>query len=95
MPRHGAGRERRHGFHKRHGVDQHAAQAASGSGTFSHKSTTGAALASGTWRATELLNFIDYGAGGDGFSAFHAGNALIRVDLLVGGTRTGSSGTQR
>src|SRR5207245_7712424 len=55
----------------------------SGNGTFTHKSASGTTLASGTWMVTDLLSFVDYGPGGDGFSAFHAGNALFSVNLLV------------
>ena len=58
---------------------------ASGGGTFKHTFSGGSV--SGTWTATGLLSYVDYGSGTDGFGPpLHAGNALIRVNLLVGGT---------
>lgn len=62
-------------------------KSADGSGTFVHKNAGGTILASGTWNATALLSFVDYGSGTGGFAApLHAGEALIAVDLLVRGT---------
>jgi len=64
---------------------------ASGSGTFAHKrgNTT---VASGTWTATDLLSFQDYGTSSDPSipRVAHAGTALIAVHLVVtGGPATG------
>lgn len=60
-------------------------KSASGGGTFTHTFTGGSV--SGTWTATQLLSFVDYGSGTDGFGPpLHAGNALIAVNLIVGGT---------
>ena len=60
-------------------------KSATGSGAFTHTFTGGSV--SGTWVATELLSFVDYGSGTGAFGPpLHAGNALIRVDLSVGGT---------
>ena len=64
---------------------------ASGGGTFVHKrgSTT---VASGTWTATDLLSFQDYGTSPDLTipRVAHAGTALIAVHLVVtGGPATG------
>lgn len=35
----------------------------SGTGTFTHRTATGALVGAGTWRATELLNYQSYGCG--------------------------------
>src|SRR2546428_13630537 len=57
---------------------------ASGGGTFVHKrsSTT---VASGTWTATDLLSFQDYGPSPVLPPEFHAGTALFAVLLVVTG----------
>ena len=60
------------------------AKSASGGGTFTHTFSGG--QVHGTWVATDLLSFVDYGSGTGAFGPpLHAGNALIRVNLLVGG----------
>jgi len=60
-------------------------KSASGGGTFTHTFTGGSV--SGTWTATELLSFVDYGSGAGAFGPpLHAGSALIAVNLFVGGT---------
>lgn len=38
-------------------------KSASGTGTFSHTTATGAVVGAGTWRATELLEYQPYGCG--------------------------------
>jgi hypothetical protein len=68
------------------GVLNTSPKTASGSGTFVHKrgSTT---VASGTWSATDLLSFQDFGTSPDlSIPRFaHAGTALIAVHLVVTG----------
>lgn len=62
-----------------------------GSGTFVHRDAVGTALATGTWTATKLLSYKDWGPSpffceGDfppEFCGFHAGRALIRVHLVA------------
>jgi hypothetical protein len=34
-----------------------------GSGTFTHRTASGALVAAGTWRATDLMEFVSYGCG--------------------------------
>ena len=71
--------------------------AVTGGGTFTHKDAHGNVRASGTWTATELLSFQNYGASPvPGFPAtFRAGNALIRVHLTAGGGAVQLDGTLR
>ncbi len=61
--------------------------AVTGGGTFTHKDANGNVRGSGTWSATELLSFQNYGASpAPGFPPnFRAGNALMRVHLVAGG----------
>ncbi len=62
-------------------------KSATGSGTFVHKAPDGTVRATGTWTAQNLLSFNDYGPSTDPtLAGLHAGNALILVTLLVGGT---------
>ena len=63
-----------------------------GSGTFIHKNSAGAPLASGTWAATDLLSFDAFGASPPPFAPpLTAGRALMRVHLVVtGGPLTGA-----
>ena len=57
----------------------------SGGGTFVHKNASGDVLASGTWTATKLLSFDNYGCGGPGLPDFACGGrAQIQVHLSVG-----------
>jgi hypothetical protein len=55
----------------------------SGGGTFTHKDSGGGVRAAGTWTATQLQSFNDYGTAPGFPAAFHAGEALIRVHLVV------------
>lgn len=52
---------------------------AKGKGTFEHRNSRGALLASGTFRAKELLRFTDFGTEADVPPTFHGGTALIHV----------------
>jgi hypothetical protein len=66
---------------------------ASGRGTFVHKNSAGAVLASGTWRAEELISWKSFGLAGPGFPAgFEGGVAVLRVHLTPsgGGEKDGS-----
>ena len=54
-----------------------------GDGTFTHKAAGGGVLAGGTWTATELQSFNDYGTAPGFPPNFHSGRALIRVHLVV------------
>jgi len=59
---------------------------ASGGGTFVHKNSAGAVLASGTWRAEELLSWKSFGLAGAGLPpGFEGGVAVLRVHLTPGG----------
>ena len=55
----------------------------SGSGTFTHMDSGGGVLAAGTWTATRLESFNDYGTAPGFPPTFHAGEALILVHLVV------------
>ncbi len=55
----------------------------SGGGTFIHKDSGGGVLAAGTWTATQLQSFKDYGTAPGFPPDFHAGEALIQVHLVV------------
>lgn len=62
---------------------------ARGSGTFVHKRGS-ITVASGTWKATDLLSFQDAGSSPVFPPALHAGSALFAVHLVVtGGPATG------
>ena len=58
-----------------------------GSGIFFHDDENGSPMASGTWTATELLNYKNYGSAGDDtgfpFADGRAGFANIRVHLVA------------
>ena len=54
---------------------------ATGSGTFTHKDSGGNVLGSGTWTATQLLSFKDFGAGPGFPEGFTGGHAVIGVHL--------------
>lgn len=71
--------------------------AVTGGGTFTHKDANGNVRGSGTWGATQLLNFQNYGASPvPGFPPdFRAGNALMRVHLIAGGGAVQLDGTLR
>src|SRR5712692_4888798 len=60
----------------------------SGSGTFTHKNAAGAVLATGTWTANQLIEFVSYGnATPQGLPAnLFGGRALIMVTIFVGST---------
>jgi hypothetical protein len=60
-------------------------KSATGSGTFTRLSPTGAELATGTWSAADLLSFVSYGLGTTTPPSFRAGQALIRIQLHQGG----------
>lgn len=62
-----------------------------GNGTFTHKDAGGNVVGSGSWTATQLLSFIEYGPSTDpGFPpSFRAGYAHIRLQLSAGGTSFG------
>ncbi len=63
----------------------------SGGGTFTHKDSGGVMLAAGTWTATKLESFVDYGTSPSFPSNLHAGEALILVHLVVtSGPHTGA-----
>ncbi len=55
---------------------------AEGKGTFEHRSSTGALLASGTWEAKELLSFTDFGTQSGLPPTFHGGSAVIRIEVV-------------
>jgi len=57
---------------------------ASGTGTFVHKRGS-ATVASGTWKANDLLSFQDAGSSPVFPANLHAGSALIAVHLVVTG----------
>ncbi len=61
-------------------------KSATGGGTFTHKNAAGTTLASGTWTATDLLSFKDYGTDPSLPPTLHGGNALILVNLFIGST---------
>ena len=55
-----------------------------GGGTFTHKNSAGAVIATGTWTAIELLSFNDYGPLPAAFGlppTFHGGQVFMRVHL--------------
>ena len=57
----------------------------SGGGDFTHNFAGGGSV-SGTWTAKQLLSFNGYGCGGEGLpDDFCGGQAVIRVQLFVGG----------
>lgn len=59
-----------------------------GSGIFTHNDQNGDLVASGTWTATELLSYKNYGAAGDPsfpFADGRAGFANIRIHLISEG----------
>jgi hypothetical protein len=58
----------------------------SGGGTFTHTSSQGVVLATGTWTATKLMSFISYGPGFAPDPTLYAGKAVIAVNLYVGST---------
>ena len=58
-----------------------------GEGTFVHKDANGEVVAEGTWEATQLLSFKEYGPLPVLPDDWRAGLAHIRVDLLVGGEK--------
>jgi hypothetical protein len=72
-------------------------KAVTGGGTFTHKDASGNVVGSGTWTATELLSFQNYGASPvTGFPpTFRSGNALIRVHITAGGGTVQLDGTLR
>jgi hypothetical protein len=58
----------------------------SGGGDFTHHFAGGGSV-SGTWTVKKLLGFTGYGCGGGGLpDDFCGGQAVIRVELFVGGT---------
>lgn len=61
---------------------------ATGGGKFTHRAASGAVLATGTWKATELLAFQSYGDGSaQGLPAFlFGGRAALVVALTPHGT---------
>jgi hypothetical protein len=60
-------------------------ESVTGSGPFTHKNSSGAVLATGTWTATQLLSFNNYGTSPLFPPTLHAGKALIRVHLVATG----------
>ena len=63
-------------------------KSATGGGTFTRLSPTGAELATGTWTAADLLSFVSYGLGTTTPPSFRAGQALIRIQLQPAGAAT-------
>ena len=62
----------------------------SGGGTFVHRNSAGVVLASGTWRAEELVSWKSFGLAGAGLPAgFEGGVAVLQVHLTpsAGGER--------
>ncbi len=59
------------------------AKSVTGEGSFEHVTSSGALLASGTWKALELLGFKSWGSSADPAfpTNFEAGKALIRIHL--------------
>ena len=57
-----------------------------GSGTFVHKAPDGTVKAMGTWTAVMLMSFKSFGNSAPLPANFVGGQALILVELLVGGT---------
>lgn len=66
-----------------------------GGGTFKHKNAAGTVLATGTWSATELLAFQNYGGSAAVPPSFRAGLALIRVHVSPSAGGPGFDGTLR
>ena len=52
-----------------------------GSGTFVHKNSSGAVLATGTWTATQLITFVSYGTLPAPDENLEGGKANIRIHL--------------
>jgi hypothetical protein len=55
---------------------------ADGSGTFEHRDSTGTLLASGTWEATELISFTNFGGQTGLPPDFRGGSAVIQVHVV-------------
>jgi hypothetical protein len=65
---------------------------ASGRGTFVHKNSAGAVLATGTWRAEELISWKSFGLAGPGLPpGFEGGVAVLRVHLTPAAAGEGDS----
>ena len=82
-------------FRQAKGSNRISAAGASGEGTFAHKAANGSLVASGTWTATELLDFQSYGDGSPQSLPTNnfGGLALLRVHYLAtAGPGTGSEG---
>ncbi len=52
-----------------------------GGGTFVHKNSAGVVLASGTWKADDLVTFTSYGPSPSFPPNFLGGKAVLKVDL--------------
>ncbi len=52
---------------------------AEGEGTFEHRDSAGALVASGDWHVKELISFTDYGTDSMLPPTFHGGTAVLRV----------------
>ena len=60
-------------------------KSATGGGSFTRLSSTGAELATGTWSAADLLSFVSYGPSAATPPSFRAGQALLRIQLHPAG----------
>jgi len=69
--------------------------AVTGGGTFTHKDAAGAVIATGTWAATQLLEFQSYGGSPAVPPTFRAGMALMRVHLSPSAGGAGLDATLR
>ena len=68
-------------------------KAASGGGTFTHRSSAGTVIGTGTWQVTDLLSFVSYGPSLTGAAppSFTAGRALLRILIFPEGANAGIS----
>ncbi len=69
---------------------------ASGGGTFIHKNSLGAVLATGTWSAEGLISWTSFGLAGAGFPpGFEGGVVVLKVHLTPSGGAGGDAITTR
>jgi hypothetical protein len=59
-------------------------KSATGGGTFEHRAPNGTLRGKGTWTATRLLTFQDYGCGLNGNPNLCGGRAALAVHLVAG-----------
>ena len=69
-----------------HGTLSFQPSSVTGSGTFTHKAPDGTIKAMGTWTAVRLMSFKSFGSSAPFPANFVGGQALMLVELSVGGT---------